>query len=128
MNKEQYNYLFNKVSVFKDMEDYLNTNIDESAEEFQIRVEQGDYQTVTRGVYNGATNTFTPNTLNAEEFVGALQQYLHEDDYMEFLYLTYEAENDLETFEQLTMFDVLEDYLNCHNTFTIANNIYINVI
>lgn len=128
MNKEQYNYLFNKVTTYKDMEDYLNTNIFVSAEDFEVLVEQGDYQTVTRGVYNGALHKLTPNTLNAEELVGALQQYLYEEDYMEFLYLTYEAEDDLETFEELTMFDVLEDYLNCHNVFTIGNNIYIDII
>ena len=128
MNKEQYNYLFNKVTVFKDMEDYLNTNIYVSAEDFQDLVEQGEYQTVTRGVYNGALDKFTPNTLNAKELVLALQDYLYTIDWLGTLYTQHEDSDDLETFEQLTLFDVLEDYLNCHDVFTIGNNIYIDSI
>lgn len=72
MNKEQYNYLFNKVTVFKDMEDYSRKTID-GAEELEEKLEEGFIQDLTRGVYNGALNTFTPNTLNAEELAGALQ-------------------------------------------------------
>lgn len=128
MNKEQYNYLFNKVTTYKDMEDYLNTNIYVSAEDFQDLVEQGEYQTVTRGVYNGALHKFTPNTLNAEEFAGALQDYLYSIDWLSILYTQHEDSDDLEAFEQLTLFDVLEDYLNCHDVFTIGNNIYIDSI
>ncbi|QQV88407.1 hypothetical protein [Staphylococcus phage ZCSS1] len=128
MNKEQYNYLFNKVTVFKDMEDYLNTNVYVSAEDFKDLVEQGEYQTVTRGLYNGATNTFTPNTLNAKELVLSLQDYLYSIDWLGTLYTQHEDSDDLETFEKLTRFDVLEDYLNCHDVFTIGNNIYIDSI
>lgn len=127
MNKEQYNYLFNKVSIYKDMEDYLNTNVYTTEEDFAELVEQGDYQIATRGVYNGATNTFTPNTLTPEELAGALQLYLHEIDWLAILYTQHEEDNDLQTFEQLTLFDVLEDYLNCYNVFTIGNNIYADI-
>lgn len=123
MNKEQYNYLFNKVTVFEDMEDYNNKTID-GAEQLDEALQEGFIQDLTRGVYNGATDTFTPNTLTPEELAGALQQYLYEIDWLAILYTQHEEDNDLETFEQLTLFDVLEDYLNCYNVFTIDNNIY----
>lgn len=123
MNKEQYNYLFNKVSVFKDMEDYNNKTIN-GAEYLEEELQEGFIQDLTRGVYNGALDTFTPNTLNAKELVLALQQYLYETDWLSTLYTQHEESDDLETFEQLTRFDVLEDYLNCYSVFTIGNNIY----
>lgn len=126
MNKEQYNYLFNKVSVFKDMKDYNSKTID-GAEQLDEALQEGFIQDLTRGVYNGATNTFTPNTLNARELAGALQLYLHEIDWLSILYTQHEEADDLETFEQLTLFDVLEDYLNCYNVFTIGNNIYADI-
>ena len=123
MNKEQYNYLFNKVSVFKDMEDYNSKTID-GAEQLDEALQEGFIQDLTRGVYNGALDTFTPNTLNAKELVLALQQYLYETDWLSTLYTQHEEDDDLETFEQLTRFDVLEDYLNCYDVFTIGNRIY----
>lgn len=126
MNKEQYNYLFNKVSVFKDLDHYNEVVID-GAEQLEEDLQEGFIQDLTRGVYNGATDTFTPNTLNARELVGALQLYLHETDWLAILYTQHEEDNDLETFEQLTLFDVLEDYLNCYNVFTIGNNIYADI-
>lgn len=126
MKKEQYNYLFNKVTVFEDMEDYNSKTID-GAEELEEKLEEGFIQDLTRGVYNGATDTFTPNTLNARELAGALQLYLHEIDWLAILYTQHEEADDLETFEQLTLFDVLEDYLNCYNVFTIGNNIYADI-
>lgn len=126
MNKEQYNYLFNKVSVYKDMEDYNSKTID-GAEKLEEDLQEGFIQELTRGVYNGATNTFTPNTLTPEELAGALQLYLHEIDWLSILYTQHEESDDLETFEQLTLFDVLEDYLNCYNVFTIGNNIYADI-
>ncbi len=127
MNIKQKQELFNKVTIYKDMEDYLNTNVYESEEDFQELVEQGDYQTFTRGLYNGATNSFTPNTLDVNEFVGALQHYLYYIDWLSTLYTQHEDTDDLETFEQMTMFDVLEDYLNCYDVFTIGNQIYVNI-
>lgn len=126
MNKEQYNYLFNKVSVFKDLDHYNEVVID-GAEQLDEDLQGGFIQDLTRGVYNGATDTFTPNTLTPEELVGALQQYLYEIDWLAILYTQHEDSDDLETFEQLTMFDVLEDYLNCYNVFTIGNNIYADI-
>ena len=126
MNKEQYKYLFNKVTTYKDMEDYNNKTID-GAEQLEEDLQEGFIQDLTRGVYNGATDTFTPNTLNARELAGALQQYLYETDWLAILYTQHEEDNDLETFEQLTLFDVLEDYLNCYNVFTIDNNIYADI-
>lgn len=126
MKKEQYNYLFNKVSIYKDMKDYNSKTID-GAEELEEDLQKGFIQELTRGVYNGATNTFTPNTLTPEELVRALQQYLHEIDWLSILYTQHEESDDLETFEQLTLFDVLEDYLNCYNVFTIGNNIYADI-
>ncbi len=126
MNKEQYNYLFNKVSVFKDLDHYNEVVID-GAEQLYEALQEGFIQDLTRGVYNGALNTFTPNTLTPEELVGALQQYLHEIDWLAILYTQHEDSDDLETFEQLTMFDVLEDYLNCYDVFTIGNEIYADI-
>lgn len=126
MNKEQYNYLFNKVSVFKDLDHYNEVVID-GAEQLDEDLQGGFIQDLTRGVYNGATNTFTPNTLTPEELAGALQLYLHEIDWLAILYTQHDEDNDLETFEQLTLFDVLEDYLNCYNVFTIGNNIYADI-
>lgn len=126
MNKEQYNYLFNKVSVFKDLDHYNEVVID-GAEQLDEALQEGFIQDLTRGVYNGATDTFTPNTLTPEELAGALQQYLYEIDWLAILYTQHEEDNDLETFEQLTLFDVLEDYLNCYNVFTIDNNIYADI-
>lgn len=126
MNKEQYNYLFNKVAVFKDMEDYNNKTID-GAEQLDEALQEGFMKELTRGVYNGALDIFTPNTLNAIEFVGALQQYLYETDWLGTLYMQHEDTDDLETFEQLTMFDVIEDFLNCYEVFTIGNKIYANI-
>lgn len=126
MNKEQYNYLFNKVSVFKDLDHYNEVVID-GAEQLDEDLQGGFIQDLTRGVYNGATNTFTPNTLTPEELAGALQQYLYEIDWLAILYTQHEDSDDLETFEQLTMFDVLEDYLNCYDVFTIGNNIYADI-
>ena len=126
MNKEQYNYLFNKVSVFEDLDHYNEVVID-GAEQLDEALQEGFIQDLTRGVYNGATDTFTPNTLNARELVGALQLYLHETDWLAILYTQHEEDNDLQTFEQLTLFDVLEDYLNCYNVFTIGNNIYADI-
>ncbi|ANT44684.1 hypothetical protein HOR18_gp021 [Staphylococcus phage vB_SscM-1] len=126
MNKEQYNYLFNKVTVFKDMEDYNNKTID-GAEQLDEALQEGFIQDLTRGVYNGATDTFTPNTLNAKELVLAVQQYLYETDWLSTLYTQHEEDDDLETFEQLTRFDMLEDYLNCYSVFTIGNRIYADI-
>lgn len=126
MNKKQYNYLFNKVTVFEDMEDYNRKTID-GAEELEEKIEEGFIQDLTRGVYNGALDTFTPNTLNAEELAGALQLYLHDIDWSATLYTQHDDSDDLEAFEQLTLFDVLEDYLNCYNVFTIGNNIYADI-
>lgn len=126
MNKEQYSYLFNKVSVFKDLDHYNEVVID-GAEQLEEDLQEGFIQDLTRGVYNGATNTFTPNTLNARELAGALQLYLHEIDWLAILYTQHEEADDLQTFEQLTLFDVLEDYLNCYNVFTIGNNIYADI-
>ncbi|XWX34230.1 hypothetical protein LMHOCYYV_CDS0006 [Staphylococcus phage PG-2021_4] len=126
MNIKQKQELFNKVTVFKDMEDYNRRTID-GAEQLDEALQEGFMQDLTRGVYNGATNTFTPNTLNAEELVGALQQYLYETDWLSTLYTQHEDTDDLETFEQMTMFDVLGDYLKCYDVFTIGNNIYVNI-
>lgn len=126
MNKEQYNYLFNKVSIYKDLDHYNEVVID-GAEQLDEALQEGFIQDLTRGVYNGATNTFTPNTLTPEELAGALQQYLYEIDWLAILYTQHEEADDLQTFEQLTMFDVLEDYLNCYNVFTIGNNIYADI-
>lgn len=126
MNKEQYNYLFNKVSVFKDLDHYNEVVID-GAEQLYEALQEGFIQDLTRGVYNGALDTFTPNTLYAEELAGALQLYLHEIDWLATLYMQHDDSDDLETFEQLTMFDVLEDYLNCYEVFTIGNNIYADI-
>lgn len=126
MNKEQYNELFNKVTVFKDMEDYNNKTID-GAEQLDEALHEGFIQDLTRGTYNGATDTFTHNTLNARELVGALQLYLYETDWLNTLYMQHEDTDDLESFEQMTMFDVLEDYLNCYEVFTIGNNIYADI-
>ncbi|XWX32560.1 hypothetical protein LCFBJUUZ_CDS0101 [Staphylococcus phage PG-2021_76] len=127
MNKEQYNYLFNKVAEFKDLQEYLDHMVYETKEEFQEKLQEGFIQDLTRGVYNGATDTFTPNTLNAKELVLALQQYLYETDWLSTLYMQHEDTDDLETYEQLTRFDVLDDYLNCYNVFTIGNNIYADI-
>uniref|UniRef100_A0AAU8GVU2 Uncharacterized protein n=1 Tax=Mammaliicoccus phage MSShimriz1 TaxID=3230127 RepID=A0AAU8GVU2_9VIRU len=127
MNKEQYSYLFNKVAEFKDLQEYLDHMVYETKEDFQEKLQEGFIQNLTRGVYNGATDTFTPNTLNAKELVLALQQYLYETDWLSTLYMQHEDTDDLETFEQLTRFDVLDDYLNCYNVFTIGNNIYADI-
>lgn len=127
MNKEQYNYLFNKVAEFKDLQEYLDHMVYETKEEFQEKLQEGFIQDLTRGVYNGATDTFTPNTLNAKELVLAVQQYLYETDWLATLYTQHEDTDDLETYEQLTRFDVLDDYLNCYNVFTIGNNIYADI-
>ena len=126
MNKEQYNYLFNKVSIYKDMEDLEEKGFMDR-EQLEEDLQEGFIQDLTRGVYNGALDTFTPNTLNAEELAGALQLYLHEIDWLSILYTQHEEADDLETFEQLTIFDVLEDYLNCYDVFTIGNNIYADI-
>ena len=126
MNKEQYKYLFNKVTTYKDMEDYNKKTID-GAEQLDEALQEGFIQDLTRGVYNGALHKFTPNTLNARELAGALQQYLYEIDWLNTLYTQHEEADHLETFEQLTLFDVLEDYLNCYNVFTIGNNIYADI-
>lgn len=127
MNKEQYNYLFNKVAEFKDLQEYLEHMVYETEEDFQEKLQEGFIQDLTRGVYNGALDTFTPNTLNAKELVLALQQYLYEIDWLSTLYMQHEDTDDLETYEQLTRFDVLDDYLNCYNVFTIGNNIYADI-
>lgn len=122
---EKYSYLFSKVSSYTDMEDYDSKTFD-GVEQLEEQLEDGSIQEMTRGVYNGALDTFTPNTLNAEELAGALQLYLHEIDWVSTLYQQHEDADDLETFEHLTVFDVLEDYLNTFAVFTIGNRIFVN--
>lgn len=126
MNTNQQKNLLIHMSLYADHEDFQEKSFMD-IEELEEKIQEGFIQDITRGVYNGALDTFTPNTLNAREIIGALQQFLYEIDYINTLYTQHEESDDLETFEQLTLFDVLEDYLNCYNVFTIGNKIYVDI-
>lgn len=126
MNTNQQNELLMHMSLYADFEDFEERSFMDR-EELEEKLEEGFIQELTRGTYNGALDIFTPNTLTPVELAGALYQYLHETDYVNTLYTQHEDSDDLETFEQLTMFDVLEDFLNCYDVFTIGNEVYADI-
>lgn len=118
--------ILDKVTRYKTQEQYL-TDENITLEEFGELLEFGDIQNLTLGTYNGATDEFTPCRLTTDELVRALGQYLSEIDWLNTLYMQHEDTDDLETFENMTTFDVLDDYLNCYNVFTIGNFIYADI-
>lgn len=126
MNKEQYNYLFNKVAVFKDMEDFEEKSFMDR-EELKEKLEEGFIQELTRGVYNGALNIFTPHTLTPDELVGALQTYISDTDFISTIADGYIDADEMETFENYTPYDVLEDFVCMYDVFSIGNYLYADI-
>lgn len=109
------------VTSFADFEEFAEYNKGYTQDLFNSEVEEGYIQDITRGTYNGATDTFTPWELNNENLFDTILSEIHESDF-------YNMFGELETIERQAAYndaEWIEEYCLFYNVFTIGNRVYI---
>lgn len=109
------------VTSYADFEEFAEYNKGYTQDLFNNEVEDGYIQEITRGTYNGATDTFTPWTLSNESLFDTILSEIKEATFKEMF-------SELETIERQAAYtnaDWIEEYCTFYDVFTIGNRVYI---
>ena len=130
-DKEQNSIALMNVSYYDSKAEYM-TNIftdvteETSEEDFNEQVERGLIFDITCGVYNGATDDFTPWRLTDNNILDTILNALHENQYCDTGYYGNCTEEEAKEFETWSNADWIREYTETYNVFVIGNNVYVS--
>lgn len=127
-DKDQNSLSLMNVSCYDSKAEYIRRSFpgvetdEEAAEDFADQMERGFIHDITCGTYNGATDDFTPWTLNDNNILDTIFNALHEEDFYEFVAM-YE---DPLTFDEWSNADWIREYTEVYEVFIIGDSVYVN--
>ncbi|MCU7556547.1 hypothetical protein [Macrococcus capreoli] len=112
------------VTSYGDFEEFAESTflVDYTETDFMHDIERGAYSEITRGTYNGATDTFTPWTLSNESLFDTILSEINESDFYSMFY----EDEAVERVKAYTNADWVEEYCTFYDVFTIGNHVYIH--
>lgn len=128
-DKEQNSISLMNVGYYDSKAEYIRLTFpgvktDEEADEvFSDQIESGFIHDITCGTYNGATDDFTPWTINDNNILDTILNELHETEFIEVFSGLMEGTEDVRRWNNA---DWIREYTEVYEVFIIGGRVYVN--
>ena len=106
---------------------FISYTDEEAAADFADQMDSGFIQDITCGTYNGATDEFTPWTINDNNILDTILNALHEDDFYNTGCFGNCSKEEAEELEQWSNADWIREYTEVYEVYIIGGRVYVNM-